>query len=485
MPKPLRRLRNAFRELRNTVKALIALVVAGALLWFGYLIVVSWLHRDWCGGHADLRRHGEHHECVGVTDGSWPFADAFKGIEREISAENQRVDRQRGVPHVSVVMLMPLTPGPSESMTLSAVLEHIKGAYVAQRRANQDIGTIPNSPEKPLIKLLLANYGTNALQWPFAVREILDHVDGPDRVVAVTGLGASTTAAQQAMNALAQNHLPTVGSVITADTLPDMSKGLTRVSPTNRDEVAALLQHAKPAGKVFLIRDAGGSDLYTNNLAADFQRSYHGGPIQLETFTLDQKGDVAGNPFRQMRETLCHEHASTVFFAGRGKQLQVLLHGWPDQPCPRLNLHILTGDDGGDVDLTDPQVKTALRDGIDVTYAGLAYPGPWTEGDDFGGGYKPFRDTLARLPAAAQDSLLDGEMIMEHDANWTTITAIRNAFPDTSPNGVANQLRQLHGIGAVAGAGGRISLDPGSGNAEQKFIPLLTLDPGRGIQPAQ
>src|SRR4051812_48604365 len=95
------------RKPRPSRIAIVGLVLIGLLAWLVPQGVAMWLHRNRCGGHAELQHRGYNHECVGVNDGSWAFTDAFKAIEREILAENQQVDRQRDIPHVSIVMLMP------------------------------------------------------------------------------------------------------------------------------------------------------------------------------------------------------------------------------------------------------------------------------------------------------------------------------------------------------------------------------------------
>ena len=166
--------------------------------------------RESAYGHLrrrDLRLPGR----VGVTDGSYVFAPPLAAIEKTI--KNQDANAQKTGDYVSIALLTPLTSAPGSDVTLSRIQQQMEGAATAQAYLNrQDF--------KPAIRLLLANEGSQQQAWPQVVRQLQDW-PADQNLVAVVGVGLSTTDTVQAARQLASGTipLPMIGSIDTGDGL--------------------------------------------------------------------------------------------------------------------------------------------------------------------------------------------------------------------------------------------------------------------------
>ncbi|MFI0449059.1 ABC transporter substrate-binding protein [Actinomadura sp. 6N118] len=445
--------------------------------------------RDDCGdARGGVKRHDG--ECVGVTDGSAkPFHPALKNIQEKIHAENKRVDSQPDMAKVSIVYLAPMSVTAKDPTTLAGARHQLEGAYLAQVLLNERSGNTPGVRAQPQIKLLLANAGAQSGQWEHAVKQIQGRTGTSDKVVGVAGLGPSTETTRAAMSRLAEHRIPMVGSIFSAPEIRggdgrrlDARDGLFRVSPTNTDEVDALLKAVPPKGRIFLVQDNDRNDIYAQDMAQRFLAARVPG-TQTEAYVTDENGRPAGgNAFLWIRSQLCGDGDVWIFFAGRGKQLQAMLETFADNPCVGQKMTIVSGDDALNIDWSAPKVKRALSKDITLKYAGLAHPEQWTNQPGFGAAFTTFASAHSQH-GFKQADLIDGTSMMAYDSVLTLATAIRNGAGNTSTEGVQGMLLQLHHKNHVQGASGRIDLDNATGKAVNKAVPILQLTP-QGVRAA-
>src|SRR5262245_5964443 len=90
-----------------------------------------------------ISRTGVFGECVGSTDGHYPFDDENLGaLMKLVAAENAAI---RGEPSVTVAFYMPMTVGQGDVRTRNSIRRALLGAYLGQWHANHTgiVGTTP------------------------------------------------------------------------------------------------------------------------------------------------------------------------------------------------------------------------------------------------------------------------------------------------------------------------------------------------------
>jgi hypothetical protein len=99
---------NQRRRGKVAVVALLALALAGV----GTVSVRALTHEDHACSHADatvVTHEGVNGECVGFTDGSYPFDPRLAAIERTVQQENRTIVKDHPDDYVSVVLLLPIS----------------------------------------------------------------------------------------------------------------------------------------------------------------------------------------------------------------------------------------------------------------------------------------------------------------------------------------------------------------------------------------
>ena len=467
-------------------RAWIAAVVALCLVAAGAVVLVLRLTDDSCA-LAGRRVGGQ---CIGLSDGSYHFTSDLGPVSDLIHADNTAAV---GNDYVSVVYLMPLVTGPAVTYTADSVRHQIEGAYTAQHEANAQAGPYGDYPR---IKLLLGNSGTTPAQHA----AVLDAIRGriaKDHIVAVAGLGTSTTATETMIKKITGYRadgglqLGAVGTVLTADSFAGI-KGLVRIAPTNSDEAraaVAFLEQPRNAGlKVLTVQDERSDDQYTRSLGKAFA-TYLPASRSVGTLTYDSSQDAVGTAFTFDMTTLCADAPDVVYFAGRGVDLPKFLAPLHDRTCYRKPLVVLSGDDASEAPPTPrfSSIEDSLPSGhVSLLYTGLAHPGAWTGRNtpyyarDAVGVFKPSQGSPAfSFPRAFPDeSLDDGQAIMGFDAVLTTVLGARKVsgthHDPVSGSGMIQIWRALTGTNAVPGASGYISFGA-DGSPQDKAIPLIKI----------
>ncbi|WP_326596431.1 ABC transporter substrate-binding protein [Streptomyces sp. NBC_01803] len=464
--------------------AVLAVLGAGSILVFGP-------EDTSCADGVEEIGEGDERECVGLTDGGFRFSEELGDVFELIRAENDAVleeaDGSEGVPYVSVVYLLPMTPDPGYSNTRDSVRHELEGAYAAQFEANNRLG----HGESPHIRLLLAHPGRTDAQRRFTVGEITGR-RADDRIVAVAGLGTSLRATQKTVADLAEADIASFGTVLTSDRLAEV-RGLVRVAPPNADQAAAAVQYLSEDGReddrVLLVRDANEEDQYTATLAEEFARQLPedrfvpGQPMQFDS---SQSG--LATYFDNEMANLCLQRPDVVYFAGRSRDLVAFLGPLAHRQCQDAPLTVLSGDDASQTVEQDTfeDVRQAVELGrIELAYTSLAHPGAWEEATTVFSPtavsvFRPGGTYTTTFPDSALD---DGQAIMAHDAVLTAVEAIRSVatpeYTDITSSDVFQQITTLHDANAVAGASGWISIGP-DGSPENKAIPVVRIHPDGG-----
>ncbi|MCM2576930.1 ABC transporter substrate-binding protein [Streptomyces meridianus] len=463
----------------NAVFGASLIALAGGLLW--------WLFSTSC---ADgVRRVGADGQCVGVTDGEYHFTQNLGKISELILKENRSVEQEEakhGTAYVSVVYLMPMMPDEKDSNTVDSLRHELQGAYAAQYDANHHFG----NGDVPRIKLLLGNSGSSTEQRSAALDEIRKRTEA-DRIVAVAGLGTSTNATKEMVGTITKPAadgglgLGAVGAVLTADTFDEV-EGLVRVAPTNSDEAAAaaaFLQSKEYADKrVLVVQDSKPDDQYTRTLSQAFLKALPKKRrfARVEQYDSSQAGSAT--TFKALMANLCTYKPDVVYFAGRGVDLPKFLAPLRTRICNDRPLTVFAGDDVSQ----SPQARgfdeilETLRDGnVELLYTGLAHPGAWELAENAYPTDGAFGEKGSYRKFFRNDRLDDGQAIMGHDALTTAVSAIRlegGTAADQKVNGsmMIQRWKSLHGVHAVAGASGLISLQ-NDGSPERKAVPVIEI----------
>ncbi|MCF3961081.1 ABC transporter substrate-binding protein [Streptomyces fuscigenes] len=467
----------------HVVRRVAVSVALAAVVAVGGYFGVSWYQRADARCADGVVKQGPAHECVGVTDGSYAFADDLKGVEGRIRKENARVAKEAGGDYVSIAYMTTMTLTAQDSNSRESIRHELEGAYLAQYRHNR--GDIKAAPP---VRLLIANTGSEAAYWKHTVGELVARRD-EDHLVAVTGLGPSTGADLAAVRELSRHRLALVASTMTADNITNI-KNLVRVTPTNTDEAraaAAYLKSSNAYRTAAVVQDAAAGNLYASSLGKAFVAAYpdahhalvRGKAVQ----TYDSSvGESWETELDLITTNLCDAKPQLIYFAGRGIHLTRFLQALAHRSCDWTGFTVMTGDDT--TNLTADRLHEAARTGIPVLYTGLAHPDMYRETAKDG---RRVVDTTSAAAFGPQGPLAqwfpsdprdDGQAMMAHDA---VLTAEKGAaLADRGqgvPHGdaVARMFEQMQGNNQVPGAGGFLTFRE-DGSPVNKAVPILRLD---------
>ena len=466
------------KKLRLRIIAGGAVVIVGVGGW-----QVANLLTATCGGGTSSYQG----ECVGVTGGSYVFDPSLTAIEATIKTQDGQA--QATGDYVSIAMLTPLTSAPGSDVTPARVRQQIEGAATAQAYLN-------GQGFRPAIRLLLANEGSQQQAWPQVVGQ-LEHWPADQHLVAVVGVGLSTTDTVQAARQLASpaSPLPMIGSVDTGDglntsgpqpplvppTLSGRINGLVRVEPSVADEVTLLSQYYRAnlpdtssnavphkavlSPEAVLVYDNDPNDLYTGSLSLDFSQQFGAHIIDKKQFA---PGGYESGEFASIANDVCAPGATStpvVLYAGRESAFPDFIDKLRTQTnCPsRDTITVLTG---ADAEALNPAMTGPNPDGpaIDVVYPNIADSRrlePW------------YRQAFKGPPADVGASWA----IMTFDAVTAAEQAARQASQGASipptPSAVTSLLYDFNKLSdPIRGATGPFVITS-DGNEGCQWIPLI------------
>jgi hypothetical protein len=483
------RLRTWLRRRRGVVAVVMVVVVVAA-----GLIYLFW-PEDPCGGsESGLRQEGG--QCVGVTAGDHVFHESFADVQRKILAENDKVSGSGRA--VTVALLDPLTVTDTSAVTAEQVRYELEGAYTAQYRINN---TAAVGDKRPLVKLVLANWGSHEMQWRTVVEQLEGMVDDPEPLVAVVGLRLSTKQTEEAAKHLGRHNIPTVSAVATADELnAENIHGFVRVSPPNTEYVAALqgyLRHHRELDSTMTVYDTNsdipfdsrtgaGSDLFTKSLRDDFDEGLkHLYAFPKQGFA-GKSGPTRASPdlFTNVTANICAVKPKIVPFAGRVGDFASFLESLRSRACPDTPLTVIAaGADFGVLGLRS-QAGQLREKNLTIVYATETDAQGWVQGAPrtpryFMEFYEEFRRQgfdPAGLDEGGAITTHDALLVAAKAARLSTSSHSENALPSNVD--VLNQMLNLNGLNEVPGASGQLrfsSRGANSGNPSNKPVPVIEI----------
>lgn len=430
---------------------------------------------------------------VYVTDGSFAFSDDLRGIENLIERENSQV--QNGGAYVSIAFAGPMIPREDlDGLGPDAVRHDLEGAYLAQRWWN-------SSGNKPAVRLLLANEGNQEADWSPVAQQLETMVNGSDNLIAVTGLGRSTTNTRNFVHELSANKIAIVAGAITGDNMTtDLDdhapvRGMVRVAPTNTDEADAAVKYLDndpnfPSGStVLMVRDQARGDDYVTTLGTSFDAVLRGDKkfAVAPPISYDSSLGPAGNTLAGDANQVCTERADIVYFAGSADDLQGFLAGLATRSCASGSdtraLSVITGA-GFSRKEGDVLWLSGTAANMTVLFPGLAHPDMWQQSPTAASPESAarfhancgtcFRTLFPQEPKGALD---DGDAIISYDAIWTAETATQQAMAHatTLPSAPA-VAQQLNLLTRLPTASGWICSFDAQHNPVNKAIPILAID---------
>lgn len=468
---------------------------------------VAFWDRFGCGGPDSGVREVDG-QCVGVTDGSFPFDDKFRDVQDRIKEENDRVADlgESGTPVVRVAFLGILTFDPVSPMDSERMLRSLEGAYTAVRRANdtQNFGD-----RTPQIQLVLANVGSQQEQWAPVVDELVAMSEDELRpLVAVTGLGVSVTSTRDIAERLNAHGIPMVSSAVTADGMSHGPAGLDdggddenpalagviRVVPSNNEYVRALgayLDTVPEPVRALIVydNDTDDRDLFVDTLREAYEEHL---ADYLDADKQPFPGTTIGaaprsGMFDRIAGNVCNTEVNTVLYAGRAPDLDAFLDALDSNTCridePLRVLFVATGlsvvnDEKTMRIVADNDITLVYASGIDTRWE-TADPGSAAVPR----GYARFRDAyLSYVPEATVEGLTNGYALVNHDAVAVAATAVRmtneagQEAGTPTPGEVRDRLMLLNSAHTVEGGGGTLSYNSdGRGEANGRYVPIVEL----------
>jgi len=432
-------------------------------------------------------------ERVGITDGSCRLSETAQGDAGEVNdvlsrirEENRKVvgdapDSYSG-PYRSVVYFVPLSVPPRQPGRKSIFgLRQLRGAFQAQKRANEQADKDPNMMH---VRLLVANPG-DRFAFGIEVTERLAAEVARDRTIAaVVGIGQSRRASHKALEALDRLGVPVIGSAVTGDTMADGLDRYYQMSPANAQQAAVLADFAvrwkvvlgpdgvgRPATNAVVVYNPDPDDLYSANLASDFKSEFERvrGHHVLAQLPLGENPDgrYRGMSANNVLARACDQLSTRpgiLFYAGRVQQFPALVDKLGDVSCPDT-LTVLASSDVPKL-VTSKTIR--LGPGLRLYAAAFAAPGRAGQTAAEGDFYTRFRQDW---PTPA-----DSDAALGYDALRAAWQAINKAYvegghPDFDFHTVASKL--YDGI-EFPGASGYIRLDSKHRIPPDK--PLLILD---------
>ncbi len=302
-------------------------------------------------------------QCIGVTDAAGPFIDGANTpgdtevgvITRLVAAENESAVAQakrRHVPYATVVVATMLSSVVEPNKRdLSAGVNELRGAYLAQRRWNHiDDGFLG---KRAPVRLLFANFGGNSKYAERTAALIRERAAADPSIVGVSGMGQTRRETVHAA-AIVGGSLPMVASAPSGDDFTG-KPNFFRTAPPNKRQAEVgvrFLASRFPGRHVWLISDSG--DLYSSGLAGDYRYLMAGGGpfpvVDSRTYEQDDSGTV--DVFRPIVSELCVQSrgpgalAPLVVYTGRANEATTLLRDLqdPQQGCPGKAV-VMGGDD--------------------------------------------------------------------------------------------------------------------------------------------
>ncbi|MEU5882670.1 hypothetical protein [Spirillospora sp. NPDC047279] len=427
--------------------------------------------------------HGANGECIGISDGSYVFAQRLEGVEKRIRRLNSDAVSS-GRPYVTIVYLGPMTTDPSNSNPqadlMAGVHGELVGLSIAQERHNE-------ASALPRLRVLLANTGS---RFRYAA-EVAGHVrrraaEDP-RIVAVVGFGHSRVQTDAAIDVLAKSALPMIGTTNTYDLTARRGTSFSpyyfRLAPSNW-RLARYAAYWSRNGQLDGLRatsadvfyDASRDDLYSRNLARDFADAFKPGKVRM--FAYSDPSQVPG-----MVGEACTDPAQLFYYAGRSDEFQSFINKVANTSCGGRRV-VLAGDEVTKY-VSDRAVEIGRTDTLRLYYTPLAAREAWDRrwvGDrplqTFYSEFEPVVDALVGKSAPAYVRPSRTHAAIGYDAARSIINVAERVYSEqgqTLPTAAAilSELTEPAQGAYPQGASGLLRFGPRTAGHEVEQKPVL------------
>jgi hypothetical protein len=332
----------------------------------------------------------------------------------------------------------------------------------------------------PIVRVLLANAGTNMLRGPDTAAMLKRMAAADPRIISVVGLDQSRQPTINTIKDLAGAGLPVVAATLSADVLagqgtdPPITPFYFQIAPQNQREAwfvalytdRVLVPHAGNARVVRAVEvlySSDEADTYSNNLEMDTAVAFHhaGFSVYPEVFTPDNAASVGRSAcgFRGF-----------IFFAGRSEDFRDFLGG-VDARCPGDPPQIM-GDDDVARFVADP-ANLNLYPAVPFSYVSFAI-GQTSCNKATGNDLYGIMDALFTFECNSRYATLDGHAALAYDTAETIVQAVECLQPadgpsvPVTPGTVWHAISSLHDKCAYAGQSGEIDF----GGVVTQHVPL-------------
>jgi hypothetical protein len=401
-------------------------------------------------------------ECIGVSEQGFAFQPSDKSlsdVQATVGELNQRAEQAHLAnpkrPYVSLVFIAAQS-SPNQSPALASERESLAGIAVVQDRQ-----IAKNGDNDPLLRILVANVGSQMRYGPRIAELLRGMVDADGSIVGAIGFDQSRQPALETIDALARIGLPMVASTLSADDIAGRSRLYFQVSPQNQREAAIAADYAvnvlarKPiARKVLVVSPDDPGDTYSNNLRDDLHKSFTGVGFEVESrgYALTPGNPDLSEGARQIGRDVCG-YPGLVFFTGRTEDFGLMLDGI-NARCRGSAPAILGGDD-----LSRYVADRALRARYpQIPFDYLTFAIGKSGCDEASDLYGPMKSLFPNECGDARDVALDEYAPLAYDAALTYVKAVERVreVRGEIPMGRASVWHELSNTEVLVGASGTI-----------------------------
>ncbi|WP_329519363.1 ABC transporter substrate-binding protein [Spirillospora sp. NBC_01491] len=324
-------------------------------------------------------------ECIGITDGSYHFGENARGAGKDnrLTPVLKRIQRlnadvaSSGKPFVTVVYLGPLTADPAiknrQIDLLAGAQGELVGLAIAQRRFNE-------ASQHLRLRVLVANAGAKFRHAEQVAEQISERALHDRSIVAVVGFEQSRAQTQDAIKTLATPALPLIGTANSYGRTAELDRGgyspyYFRLAPPNR----RLAEHAafwarngelegRPARSADVIYDGDPDDLYSKDLATEFQRRFGKNAVRMWPYR--DPGELG-----EAVERACRDPKDIFYYAGRSDEFRGFVSGL-ENTCDKTP--VVLADDEIAKYVTDNAREIGAKGTFKLYFTPLAAREAWT-----------------------------------------------------------------------------------------------------------
>lgn len=387
-----------------------------------------------------------------------------------IYQEDQNV-LSSGKPYITIVVGTILT-----GANAGVGEDDLQGAYTAQKEYNDGF-KLPNSV---LVRLLVANAGTNAGDANTVAQQIVQAAQADKTIVGVMGWPFSSHTLD-AIGTLATAHIPMVSQTASSDALTGKSSYFFRVAPSNQGQAiagAGYVEHTLNAKTAALFIDPTNS--YSASLGNDFKQKFTADGntiVATENYTVGQT-----STFNTLLQDALSHNPSAIYFSGYASDVGTLLTDLPVSGPPIM---------GGDALYELGGYPSSARANFNkLRFTSFAYPDEW----GIAGIPKPafftdyaqdFDPNQAHTGNPYHYSRPDSDAMLSYDAMETLLVASGTALTGTkttvTPVALQLALTKITGANSIQGVSGQIAFGSNGDPVNKAFV-IIQVTPNNTLQ---